>query len=80
MTANIYEDLSRKERFLQGIGKLKKRGVAIYIDNRASSEKDWPLLLRESDDSSFYMGDFIEDPETGKLVSVRFDRVKHECC
>ena len=77
---DIYEDLGRKERFLRGIEKLKKRGVAIYIDNRISSEKDWPLLLRESDDSSFYMGDFIEDPGTGKLVSVRFDRVKHEVC
>jgi len=78
MEASLFEDLINRKRFLNGIKKLKDSGVSIYIDDRASDEKDWPQLLRESADAYFYMGDFIEDPETGELVSVRFDRVKHE--
>jgi len=78
MKESLYEDLTKKDRFLKGIRKLKNNGVSIFIDNRESSEKEWPVLLREREDTSFYMCDFIEDPDTGKLISVRFDRVTHE--
>jgi hypothetical protein len=78
MKSDLFYDLEKKEGFLRGIRKLKERGVSIYIDDHESKEEEWPVLLKEPEEAYFYMGDFIEDPDTGKLLSVHFDRVTHE--
>lgn len=68
--------LSKKaqEVYLEGLKKYQERGVSIYVDGELSEEPTWPLLLGESDDSSFYMGDYILDESDGSLVEIRFTK------
>lgn len=68
--------LSKKSQavYLEGLKKYQERGVSIIVDGVVSDEPTWPLILTESPDSSFYMGDFIMDEMDGSLKEIRFTR------
>ena len=62
------------EVFLQGLKRMKAQGVGIYVDGLASDEGDWHKILTVSD-NNYYMGDYISDTDTGRLVEIRFDKI-----
>ncbi len=66
-----------RERFVNGLKRYTELGIPIYIDNREPGPDDWEKLTMIREDNRFYMGDFVQNAETGKLKEIRFDMVYH---
>ena len=72
--------LNKKNRntYIGGLKKLHSQGVSILLDDVDVFENGGcEKLLRVSEDSSFYMGKYIDDEETGKLKEIRFTKTNH---
>lgn len=70
-------DNAEKEKFLNGLKLYPERGVPVYIDDKEPGPYDWEKLTMVREDNRFYMGDFVQNAETGKLEEIRFDMVYH---
>ena len=68
-----------QEAGVKGLKRYQSLGVHIYVDG-VEDERRWGRVFRVSDSArSYYMGDFIEDPATGRLKEIRFERIfKHK--
>lgn len=62
------------ETSLEDLKTYPQRGVYISVDGKPIDESSWPLILTESTDSSFYMGDYIIDESDGSLREIHFTR------
>lgn len=70
-------DHAEKEKFLKGLKLYSERGIPVYIDDKEPGPQDWEKLTMVREDNRFYMGDFVQSAETGKLKEIRFDIVYH---
>jgi len=59
--------------YLDGLRKLRERGVAIMINGQDADNRALNGLFC-TDDSSFYYGSFIDNPCTGVLEKICFIR------
>ncbi len=69
--------LSEKDKtaYLNGLRRFRAQGVSILVDGARTDEKEWSRILTVSEDSSFYMGDYIEEASSGRLKEIRFNKV-----
>ena len=68
---------AEKEKFIKGLKRYPEKGIPVFIDDKEPEEEDWEKLTVVREDNRFYMGDFIPDPDTGRLREIRFDMVYH---
>ena len=66
-----------KQVYLEGLKKFKERGVDIVVNENITGESAWPLILSESTDDTFFMGDFVVNEGDGSLKEIRFTRCSH---
>ena len=69
-----------RDRCLEELRELRKRGVRVLIDGVEKPESGWSELFGVCDDGGFYMGDYIlgkeEREEKEVLKEIRFDKVR----
>lgn len=67
-------ELTKVERYLNGLRRYSEKGIPIYVDGAISGPKEWERLFEIREDGMFYMGDYVQ-ADAGGLKEIRFDRV-----
>ncbi len=72
-------EMQEKRKFVEGMKRYPEMGIPVFIDDRIPREDvDWDKLTRGPRDGRyFYMADYVEDKETGKLKEIRWNPVSH---
>ena len=71
-------EMEARRKFVEGMMRYPEIGIEVYIDDKIpESQSDWDKLTVIREDNQFYMADFVEDLENGRLKEVRFDKVYH---
>lgn len=64
----------QKRVYLDGIRKIKNKGIRILFDGKEKPESSWEDLFRTSEDGGFYRRDYTAGAD-GFLEEIRFDWV-----
>lgn len=70
-------DACGKESYIAGLKRYRKLGIPVIVDGQECGEPEWNRIFEMKEGEFFYMADFVQDDETGKLREIRFDRVYH---
>ena len=80
MGENAKKSMNDRDReiYLNGLHRYQDMGVSIYIDGLECPAEDWNKIFEVREDGFFYMGDYVAEPQSGKLTEIRFDRVYYQ--
>jgi hypothetical protein len=65
-----------QEAYVKKLLRYKNSGIPIYIDGKKSSTHDLMHMLKVSEYSREYMGDYIADKNLENLEEIRFEKIK----